>query len=116
MKRENGTSLLEVIVALALLGIIGVLFMGSAANSANARAAVDERASAKILAESIIDTVKKMDYDSSYEVTVPEEYEAYTANVTAAYLNDSSDIQKITVIISLGDKEILTLENYKVNR
>ncbi len=115
MKQEKGTSLLEVIIAVALLGIIGVLFLGSAANSANARVAADERASAKILAESIIDSVKKMPYSSSYEVTIPDEYAGYTADLTADYL-ESNDIQKLTVVITHLNREVLTLENYKVNR
>ena len=116
MKPEKGTALLEVIVALALLGIISVLFMGSAVNSANARCLADERASAKVLAESVIDSVKKMAYSANYTVTIPDEYPGYTANLAASYLEGSTDIQKLTVIISHWDHEILTLENYKVNR
>jgi type II secretory pathway pseudopilin PulG len=115
MRREKGTALLEVIVSLALLGIISVLFLGSASNSANARVQADERASAKILAESIIDSVKKMDYSSEYAVAVPDEYPGYAADITAECL-ESADIQKLTVVILRGEREILTLENYKVNR
>ena len=76
MKSQKGMALLEVIVALALLGIIGVLFMQGAVNSAHARVQVDERASAKILAESVIESEKKMDYNSTYNVTV-HEYPVY---------------------------------------
>ncbi len=115
MKSQKGTTLLEVIVSLALLGIIGVLFLSGAQNSAKARVQADERASAKIIAESVIDSVKKMDYSSSYEVTVPAEYTGFTADITADYL-ESNDIQKLTVVISHLGREVLTLENYKVNR
>lgn len=115
MKSQKGMALLEVIVALALLGIIGVLFMQGAVNSAHARVQVDERASAKILAESVIESVKKMDYNSTYNVTVPAEYPGYTANLTAEYMG-SNDIQKLTVVITHLGREVLTLENYKVNR
>jgi prepilin-type N-terminal cleavage/methylation domain-containing protein len=115
VKREKGTTLLEVMVSLALLGIIGVLFLEGVMNSANARVLADEHASAKILAESIIDTVKKMDYSPSYTVTIPQDYAGYTADLTVAYL-DSPDIQQLTLVISHGNRELLTLENYKVNR
>lgn len=115
MKAEKGTALLEVMISLALLGTISILFLGSAMNSANARVQADELASAKILAESILDSVKKMDYSSSYDITIPDEYEGYTAECTADYL-DSNDIQKLTVTVLHHGREILTLENYKVNR
>jgi prepilin-type N-terminal cleavage/methylation domain-containing protein len=117
---QRGMSLLEVLVALALLGIISVLFLGSAANSARARFQADERTSAKMLAESVIETVKKADYSSNYTAavnaaTAPDEYQGYSVNLTAAYL-ESPDIQKITVDIFHGGLKVLTLENLKVNR
>jgi type II secretory pathway pseudopilin PulG len=115
MKSEKGSSLLEVMISLALLGTISVLFLGSAMNSAHARAQADERASAKVLAESIIDSVKKMDYSSGYTYTIPEGFEGYSADLTATYM-DSNNIQKLVVTVSRGEHEILTLENYKVNR
>jgi prepilin-type N-terminal cleavage/methylation domain-containing protein len=115
MKQEKGMTLLEVIVSLALLGIISVMFLSGAQNSSKARFQADERASAKILAESVIDSVKKMDYASSYNVTIPSEYTGYTADLTAECL-DSSDIQKLTVVITHGSRQVLTLENYKVDR
>lgn len=115
MKQEKGISLLEVIVALALLGIIGVLFLSGTVNSASARYIADEHASAKMLAESILDATKKMAYASSYNVTVPDEYTGYTANLTVENFANSN-IQKLTVAIGHNHREILTLENYKVNR
>jgi len=115
MRQEKGTALLEVIVSLALLGIIGVLFLSGAQNSAKARLQADERTSAKVLAESIIDSVKKMDYASSYNVTIPGDYPGYTAEVTATYL-DGNALQKIAVVITHRNHEVLTLENYKADR
>jgi|WetSurMetagenome_2_1015567.scaffolds.fasta_scaffold21674_2 prepilin-type N-terminal cleavage/methylation domain-containing protein len=120
MKTQKGNSLLEVLISLALLGIISVLFLSSAANSANARFQADERASAKTLAESVIETVKKADYSSSYTATVPDEYQGYTVELTAAYLENEGipipNIQKITVDVYHGDRKVLTLENLKANR
>jgi prepilin-type N-terminal cleavage/methylation domain-containing protein len=115
MKHEKGNSLIEVIVALALLGTISVLFLGGVVNSSNARVTADGRASAKILAESIIDSVKKMPYDTSYNVTIPAEFSTYSANLTVASMSNGN-IQKLTVVISHLHKAVLTLEDYKVNR
>jgi len=120
LKTQRGMSLLEVLVALALLGIISVLFLSSAANSARARFQADERSSAKILAESVIEAVKKADYSSNYTAeveaaTAPEEYQGYSVNLTAAF-QESPDIQKITVDIYHSGSKVLTLENMKANR
>jgi type II secretory pathway pseudopilin PulG len=114
-KRQKGAALLEVIVSLALLGIVAVLFLEGSANSSHARMQADERASAKIIAESVIDSVKKLDYSSSYDVTVPEGFDGYSVDVTADYL-DGNALQKITVVVYRDSNEIFTLENYKVNR
>ncbi len=114
MKSQKGMALLEVIVSLALLGIIGVLFLQGAMNSTHARVQADERASAKILAESVIDSVKKMDYAPDYAVAVPAAYPGYTADISVAYLSNA--LQKITVVIAHQGRAILTLENYKVDR
>jgi prepilin-type N-terminal cleavage/methylation domain-containing protein len=115
MKTQKGMAILEVLVAVALMGVISVLFLSSAANSANARRQADERVSARILAESIIETVKKAGYSANYTISIPDEYQNYTANLTAAYM-DSTDLQRLTVDIFHGDDKILTLEDFKVNR
>jgi prepilin-type N-terminal cleavage/methylation domain-containing protein len=115
IRQEKGMTLLEIIISLALLGIISVTFLAGAQTSAKARFQADERASAKVLAENIIDSVKKMDYSSSYTAAIPDDYPGYSAEVTAAYL-DGNALQKITVTITHGGREILTLENYKVDR
>jgi prepilin-type N-terminal cleavage/methylation domain-containing protein len=114
MKAQKGLALVEVIVALALLGIVGVLFLQGTMNSATARVQADERSSAKVLAESVIDSVKKMDYASTYAVDIPDAYPGYTADITAEYLSNS--LQKITVVVTHRDRAVLTLENYKVDR
>ena len=88
MKSEKGNSLLEVLIAIALLGAVSVMFLGGVANSTNARVNADTRASAKILAEGIIDSVKKMPYDTSYNFTVPEEFSTYSTNLTVTSMSN----------------------------
>lgn len=114
MKREKGFSLLEVILALALLGIISVPLLGATSTTTKSRVVADERASAKILAEGIIDEIKKEPYTTEYDVTVPDEFAGYSAELTVG--NMTIGIQKLTVKISHFDHDVLTLENYKVNR
>jgi type II secretory pathway pseudopilin PulG len=115
MKSEKGYLLIEVIVALALLGFISASFLGGVATSSTARVTADERASAKILAEGLMDNIKKLPYAFSYEdnITIPDEFTGYSANCTVTNMNN---IQKLTIAVQHRDRTVLTLENYKTNR
>jgi prepilin-type N-terminal cleavage/methylation domain-containing protein len=115
MKSEKGYTLIEVIVALALLGFISASFLGGVATTSTARVTADERTSAKILAESLMDTVKKLPYASSYDdaITIPSEFTGYTANCTITNMNN---IQKLIIAVQHRNRTVLKLENYKTNR
>jgi len=115
IKSEKGNSLIEVLVALALLGTVSVLFLGGAASSTDARVNVDTRSTAKILAESIIDSVKKMDYDTSYNITIPNGFATFSANLTVDSMANGN-IQELTVTVSRFGNQILQLQDYKMNR
>ena len=55
-------------------------------------------------------------YAFSYDpVTIPAEYPGYSAAVDVDNMRNGN-IQKITVTISHHDRDIETLESYKVNR
>jgi prepilin-type N-terminal cleavage/methylation domain-containing protein len=114
MKREEGFSLLEVLVSLAILGIVTAGFFSATMTTTSSRVIADERASAKILAEGIIDQTKKDIFRASYDVVVPDEFAGYSANLTVD--NAVTGIQKLTVTVTHLNREILTLENYKVHR
>jgi len=116
MNSEKGSSLIETIVALALLGIISVAFLGALATTSNSRLIADEHVSARILAESQLEYIKKQTYAFSYDpVPIPAEYAGYSATIDVDNLRNGN-IQKITVTVRHHDKDIETLESYKLNR
>lgn len=133
MKNEKGFSLLEVMVAIALIGIIAVAFLGGLSTASKAVFIADERATAESLARSQMEYVKEQDYGDapwSYELppntpsnppswwathapTFPEGYDGYTVNVSATPLLDNKgvilkDIQKITITVYHNNKPIIT--------
>ncbi|HEY55002.1 MAG TPA: type II secretion system protein [Dehalococcoidia bacterium] len=152
MKNEKGFTLIGVMIALALLGVIAVAFLGALATASHAIIVADEHATAESIARSQMEYVKNQpyipatDYDPdvpgsgqvTYEILtvltdIPDGYvicsidrNGYTVpNAVFGVPWDSqnnqpadtdSGIQRISLIIMHYDKEIMTLENYKVNR
>ena len=62
MEREKGFSLLEVIIAIALMGIVAVAFLGALATGSRAIFIADERATAESLARTQMEYMKNQPY------------------------------------------------------
>ena len=114
MKDEQGFTLIEVLVSLALLGTIAVSFLSGLGTAAMATLTTDKLETAKNLAETQMEYVKGQAYDTSYiPASIPAEYTGYTATIGVEPLQDSH-IQKITVTIEHQGKAVTELEGYKV--
>jgi len=128
---EIGASLIETLVALAILGIIAIAFLSGLATASEATAITDERGTAESLARSQMEYVKSQGYISYAEpghgeyalITTPDGYSVETTATpidaeTGDPLSEGEDngLQKITVEAKHEDELVITLENYKVNR
>ncbi len=124
MKNEKGFSLIEVIIAVALLGIIGIALLSGLATASRALFIADERATAESLARSQMEYVKNQPYAASYTPdSVPAEYAGYLATINTEPIESSpgGSLQRIRVTISHNGTPIITagdytLEGYKVER
>ena len=123
MKNERGFSLIEVLVALALLGIIAVAFLGGLATASKAIFIADERATSESLARSQMEYVKNLTYEyeaTEYDIDPNLSLDGYTLSVAVDPLHEpDKGIQEITVTVIHNynnDKEVIILEDYKVNR
>lgn len=131
---SRGFTLIEVMIAIALLGVIVIAFLGALSTASKALFTADERTTAESLARSEMEYVREQDYYMApwfYELpptfdptpwdashTLPTGYDDYTVSVTAVPLPDDgidNGIQKITVTINHED-EVITLESYKSGR
>jgi len=112
---ERGIALIEVLVSLALLGVIAASFLSGTQMTSKARVQADDRASAKIIAESVLDSIKLQGFAPEYTVTLPDEYSGYNVDIGIEYLRNDY-LQRITVNVSRNDKAIFELEGYKVKR
>ena len=126
---EHGLTLIETLVALAILGAIAAVFITSLTTSIQSAAVSQERVAAESLAKSEMEFVKNSEYDYTNNppvyivdpnLAIPA---GYSISVTAERLDPEEDglddddgVQKITVTIIHNGDTLLTLENYKVDR
>ena len=127
MKNNKGFTFIEVVIALGVLGIIAVGFLSGLGTASKTLSIADERQTANNLAEAQIENVKKQSYDSSnnppqYSLMpdIPDHYSidqplAERLDPDLDGFDDDDGIQKITVTVRHDGKEVLTVEDYKVN-
>ena len=135
---ETGVTLIETLVALALIGIISVAFLSGLATAAKATFIADEQATAESLARSQIEYVQSQGYidyavpghdeyigleietvPASYSVEIiatPIDPEGIAYGQTGGIFERDDGIQRIRVTVTRGDKTVLTVDAYKVNR
>jgi len=118
---EAGVTLIETLIALALLGIIAAAFLTGLSTASKAAFIADERATAESLARSQMEYVKTRPYEpdatkySPAEIPSGKDYSGYSVMIDAEP-SHATGIQKITVTIKHLDKQLITLEGYKADR
>jgi prepilin-type N-terminal cleavage/methylation domain-containing protein len=118
LKYQNGMSLVEVLVAMAILGVCAAVFVGGLSSGAISTRILEEQVIARNLAQSQIETLKTTAYDAygaSYAaISAPTGY-AITISANPTIYTDTN-IQKLTVTVKHNNNLVLTLEDFKVNR
>lgn len=115
---ERGFGLVETLAAVAILGVAVVAFVGGLSSGAIAVREGNQELVAQSLAQTQLEYVKDYPYDSAATtyptVNTPEGY--FICVEVGSIPDTDTDIQKITVTISRDEEDILTVEDYKVNR
>jgi type II secretory pathway pseudopilin PulG len=143
-KNEKGASLVEVIVAIGLIGVVATAFFMAFFVATKSTAVADERTTAESLARTQIEFVKRQVYETEtltstaeyleidlsenphYSVsslnhrtdTVVEKIIATPWDSNADIPEDQGDdygLQKITLVVFHDNNEVLRLEGYKVD-
>ena len=122
MRSKKGISLIETAVALAILGIVAVAFLGGIGTSHKATSINNEQTTAESLVISEIEYVKGCTYQyaaSEYPVDpaldIPAGWSVPPPTVELVHATDDG-IQKVTVKAERNGKEILSVSMYKVDR
>jgi len=115
---QRGLGLTESVVAIAILGVTVVAFVVALSTGMLAVGEQDREVVAQSLVRSQLEYTKSYAYDSEATtyplVDTPADY---TISVAVGSVPDTdTDIQKVTVIVSHEEEDILTVADYKVNR
>jgi len=139
---SRGVTLIEALIAMAIVGIIAVAFLGGLATASRSAALADIRTNAESLARTHLEYAKSQRYSQApWDYAVTEEdrsddsenrpewwttspplllspdYAGYTVTVRASEILEG--LQEITVIVfhhSRGEEAVITLSGYKVDR
>jgi prepilin-type N-terminal cleavage/methylation domain-containing protein len=115
MKNEKGSTLIEVVIAIGVLGIIAAGFLPALSGASKAIITADERTTAESLARTQMEFVRNQAYSASGNYTKATMPTGYDATISVAAVSDNgtprTGIQKIVVIISHLGKAILTTDN-----
>ncbi|MBA7696814.1 hypothetical protein ES703_105466 [subsurface metagenome] len=122
MKSEKGFSLIEILVAVAILGLVAVTFLGGLATVLKGTVISNEQAIAESLVRTEAEYVKGCDYKpypSVYpvnpELTIPNGWNIPQPTVELVHATDDG-IQKVTITAEHDGEAILSIEIYKVER
>ena len=122
MRSEKGMSLIETAVALAILGIVAVAYLGGIGTSLKSTTIAKIQVTAQSLVISEIEYVKNYPYQysaSEYPVDpaldIPLGWSVPPPVVGLVHATDDG-IQKVTVKAEYNGKKIISMVTYKVNR
>ncbi|MDD5702315.1 MAG: prepilin-type N-terminal cleavage/methylation domain-containing protein [Dehalococcoidales bacterium] len=127
LKSQGGFSLAEVLVAMALMSVVGVAFLSSLSTASRALMITEEKQAARNIAEMQMEDIKAQPWNITYapmdEIAV--HYPGYSANIATSFLPPSDDeaipsrdtnIQRIEITVLHQSEPIYTVVSYKANR
>ena len=113
MKDDKGFAFIETIVAIALLGVVAVIFLGGIGTATSATVVADEQATAESLARSEIEYIKSCAYQyftAEYPIDpVLDIPDGWTAEIKIEGNGWSEEVDGNTAEFSLGVCETVTI-------
>ncbi len=128
IRSNKGYSLIETLIAVVILGVIGIAVFTGLSTAASANIVSDEQTTAGSIARRQIESIQQQAYDSINNPPVytlitdlPAGYSIVTPVVTRLDpknngTGNDDGLQEISVTVMHGTKTVLTLVDYKVKK
>ena len=126
-REQKGFTLIEVLVAVGILGFIGVAVIAALDTNSRAARTLDEQVVAVNLATAHLEAIRELSYAATYpnagdSITIPFQYSVdinteFSSDGTtwvSSYIDET--LQKITVKVSREGKPVLSLCTYRTKR
>lgn len=114
---QRGIGLVETLMAVAVLGTAVVAFVTALSGGSIAVGEHDRQAVSQGLAQSQMEYTQSCAFSPEGDYPLIDAPEGYSISVGVSAVPGAGDaIQKITVTISRGSEEMITVEDYKVDR
>ena len=115
---ERGDSLVEILVAVAIMAIVLTIFLSALSTGTLSTGVVHKRVTAEIIARAQLEHAKHSDFISGTNYYTPTEisdsHPGYAAVISATTIN--TGLQLITITVSYNGEPVFTIEDYKVDR
>ncbi|MFC1973816.1 prepilin-type N-terminal cleavage/methylation domain-containing protein [Chloroflexota bacterium] len=119
LKRQRGSSLLEVLVATAILGVISTVFLTTISSGLMASASIEKHSVAENLIQTQIADIRNMSYSivDHYPVTVSP----CNGCITTVDVSDISPaenpgtLQKVVIEVCFDGRTVMAIETFKAN-
>jgi prepilin-type N-terminal cleavage/methylation domain-containing protein len=121
MRKQQGFTLIEILIAMTILGIVSVGFLSALTTSSRASIATDQMDSGRVIAQAQMEWVKSQKYLSAGNYTLNDslmtQYPGYSVAITAlAAAQRDTNIQKVTITVTHNGKVVATLQDCKTKR
>lgn len=117
-KGQIGFSLIEVLIAMALLSIICVPFLGALDFSSKVLFLTNEKQTARSIAEMQLEQIKSQTWNINYDPMdeIAANYPGYEVDIQTSFPRSPDiNIQRIEISVFHGDKSVFTIVSYKEN-